>query len=339
MRDAATRQLDAYGSDLALELLDACQVMARHAAAHGLGIPDWVGNAVSKMGATASGLEADVAAAEEAGDGARAAELTDELRREVAKDLRGLTRIHGVLAEVVAPTTPRSIRATRGADTFRGAIRSIPLAGAMLAVGMLFLVGYVACSTVVADGGAGGWAAVCRHLGLLCAAGLGAAFWSLFTIHRYIVAGTYDPRYTIVYWTRLGLGLIAGGILGEVVFTQLDPDPAAAGAGTVLTTSMVALLGGYSADAVNRILRRLVEMMVTLVRGDTSRVVEQLEAEHRIRLHEQLSRERLATAARLLELRTTLGAALSPEAEKALAELAEQVLADMPEPAPPAPRG
>ena len=45
---------------------------------------------------------------------------------------------------------------------------------------------------------------------LIAAAGLGASFQALFQANRYVVAGTFDPKYESSYWIRFVLGLIAG---------------------------------------------------------------------------------------------------------------------------------
>jgi hypothetical protein len=330
MFDDTERQLAAYVAPVAAQLLEDCEVMATYAAANGLLIPEWLGNALSKIGAKADGHLQEIrklCEQSQDGDSEKLLELRAAVGEAVRTDLRGLVRMHGVLAEIVAPATPRSIRATAAADSLGGAIRSIPLIGQLLTLSVLFLCVFVLVSVFGPTLGAEPpWPAAVHFLTLLSAAGLGGAFWALFTAHRYVVAGTYDPRYTIVYWARLCLGVMSGVILGAFVFTRF-PDSAKAGShGAVLfTSSLAALLGGYSADAVNRILQRLVQALVTLVRGDGSEIQaareRELQAEHRRRL--QATRARLAQ--RIHEVKSRLEKGDSGAASAALDDLARSL--------------
>ena len=330
MQDDTERQLAAYVAPVAAQLLDDCEVMASYAAANGLGIPEWLGNALSKIGAKAGRHREEVQRlSEQAADGDpdRLRELRAAVGEAVRTDLRGLVRMHAVLAEIVSPATPRSIRATAGADSLRGAIRNIPLIGQLLTLSVLFLCIFVLVSIFGPTlGTEPPWPAAVHFLTLLSAAGLGGTFWALFTAHRYIVAGTYDPRYTIVYWARLCLGVMSGVILGAFVFTRFPDNAITATHGAVFfTSSLAALLGGYSADAVNRILQRLVQALVTLVRGDGAEAQaareRELHSEHRRRL--QASRARIAQ--RLFEVRNSLEKGDSQAASAALDELARSL--------------
>jgi hypothetical protein len=96
-----------------------------------------------------------------------------------------------------------------------------------------------------------------------CAAALGAVFFVAFQAHEYIKNRTYDPQYFSVYLIRLFLGILAGMILANVVAstklsTQLEQ----------IGLPVIALLGGFSTDAVNQVLLRLVEIVLAAVRGD-----------------------------------------------------------------------
>lgn len=327
MSDEVRRQLDAYLSPIAAQLLRDCEVMARHAIGNGLGLPEWLGNALAKIGARTAPLREQLASAEadpSLTPAARAQMLRateNDVAHAVRDDLRALTRIHGVLAERVAPATPRSIAATESADTLTSAMRSIPLLRHMLVVGLVCLLGYLFPWSVLGD--APWWVSAAAQLRLLLAAGLGASFYALFTANRYVVARTYDPGYTIVYWTRLGLGLIAGAILAQLVAPDVK-----VGVIKDLGPTTVALLGGYASDAVNRILRRLVDMLVTLVRGDTRDLLAAHEREMRLALAEQVGRVRLQTAASLIDLTERLAAqAGGAELKARLKEIVDGLLA------------
>ncbi len=52
---------------------------------------------------------------------------------------------------------------------------------------------------------------------------------------------------------------------------------------------MIALLGGFSAEAVNQILQRLVDVLVAFVRGDGSDIAKAREEELKAKLATQLN--------------------------------------------------
>jgi len=95
---------------------------------------------------------------------------------------------------------------------------------------------------------------------VLGSAGLGAGFYALWTGNKYIKNRTYDPRYEPVYLVRWFLGLIAGTILGLAVGPHIDELQE-------YGPSILALIGGWSSDAVAQILNRLAETLVAAVRG------------------------------------------------------------------------
>lgn len=112
--------------------------------------------------------------------------------------------------------------------------------------------------------------ALLDHLKNVFAAMLGAAFYTLYTANSYIVQRTFDRRYTTHYIVRFVLGVVAGVILanfGGYVLTGTLTGNAEA-PGIVLAQTLLALIGGYSADAVNAIFTRVAETLTTMVRGD-----------------------------------------------------------------------
>lgn len=89
---------------------------------------------------------------------------------------------------------------------------------------------------------------------LLSAAGIGASFQALFTAQRYVEQACYEPRYDASYWIRIVLGLVAGLLLSVLIPVEVQSTSSGAFAKPVL-----ALLGGFSATLVYRILQRLVD--------------------------------------------------------------------------------
>jgi hypothetical protein len=107
--------------------------------------------------------------------------------------------------------------------------------------------------------------AILERLNWLFAAALGAVFYVLFTALDFVKNRTYDPRYNSIYLIRFVLGVLAGLILAIVLQNNLGGDTV-----RKLGPSVIALLGGFSTEAVYQILQRLVEVLLAAVRGDNS---------------------------------------------------------------------
>lgn len=120
------------------------------------------------------------------------------------------------------------------------------------------------------------WAAINTQLlpalNAFAGASLGASFYVLVRTQPFLVSRSYDPKYNAVYVARFITGVIAGVILAIAIRPVLDP--ALSGAGGTLGPGVLAILGGYATEAVEQILQRLVEVLLTAVRGDGSGQVE-----------------------------------------------------------------
>ena len=92
-----------------------------------------------------------------------------------------------------------------------------------------------------------------RQLFFLSAAGLGALFAVLYPLTSTVAAGEYDENDDASYVTRVVVGLVAGTILGQLVNVS---DVAALGG---LTRPTLAVLGGFSASLVFKVLSGLVQ--------------------------------------------------------------------------------
>lgn len=219
-------------------------------------------------------------------------------------DVRQLTRAHNELVRIVAPATPRTIlvvsEGRRSALSMLGPVR---LVRQMLVVVIVLLTLFLllASSQEVNESGgdffhSAGFPVLVNGLFYLVAGGLGAAFSALFTAQRYIKDGIYDPKYESTYWLRFILGLMAGLLLPALVPLAGDGEAGA------ITRPLLALLGGFSASVLYRVLERLVTTVETLVRTDPRQLRSAEQEVMAARTSEQTAIERLALVGDLRRL-------------------------------------
>lgn len=226
-------------------------------------------------------------------------------------DIKPLTLIHQRLAQIVAPAKPRTIHLleTEGIG-FWSFLGPVKLVRKLMIITFLCLAGFILLSLSSEVDGTGGdfmtnsgISLLINELFLISAAGLGASFAALYKANNYISIGTYDPKYESSYWVRFILGLIAGLILAELIDFNT---------GDAMTRPTLALLGGFSADAVHRILSRMVDTVESLVRGDTQDIIASREQAVRAGFEEQSTQDRLKMAAGLMRIRQQVDAGTSP---------------------------
>jgi hypothetical protein len=192
-----------------------------------------------------------------------------------------LASLHGQLADVVAPATPRTIYLLH-IDKSRNSWASIlgPLSSIRrLVLGAAFFTMVFVLSSL-SDSishqnltmdiySLDGMQSLEILIFLMSAAAMGGCFHALFIAHSYIEQGTYDPRFESSYWMRIGLGIIAGLVLSQMI--PIGPGPEAGGdaaapvsSASVFGKPLLSLLGGFSATLVYTILQRLVETVESL---------------------------------------------------------------------------
>ncbi len=351
-RSTVPAELNLYAS-----LLRESIAMAKYALAAGKAIPATVAQVLEQ--AAGAALDQDEAAKQEPdGEGAGATEAAVNGQNRAAAVRRvainELVTAHEKLSQIVAPATPQAIllfaqhKAGTGSWNFLG---PVPLVRRMMLAAILSLLVFIVVSLsskVTGDDsfGSGHGVALLLNLTLLLSsAGLGASFAALFQANRFIVDGNYDPKYEPSYWIRFTLGLIAGMILAQLVpigdagvsAAGQAADAAAGsasgleGAGSFFAKPLLALLGGFSAAVVYRVLNRLVAAVDTIVRGDTREIVSAQEQASKARLAEQSARIRMETGARLIALQQRLSdGAKSEEIRQHLSRiLADHIGADV----------
>jgi hypothetical protein len=234
-------------------------------------------------------------------------------------DIAQLATFHWRLSQIIKPAKPSSVMLIEEAATnrcFLHILGPLPFVRQMMITALLSTIAFIIIglsSTVDATSEAGsilqssGLTLLYNELFFLVAAGIGASFAVLFKVNRYIVAGTYDPKFEPSYWTRFVLGLISGLILAALV--PIDTGDSLA----MLSRPMLALLGGFSSTAVYRILNTLVDAVESLVRGGTEDLVKSRVREAEVRFAEQTVENRMATASQLLRLQQSIDSAEIPD--------------------------
>jgi hypothetical protein len=163
----------------------------------------------------------------------------------------------------------------------------------------------------------------------LAAAGIGASFAMLFALNEQVTARTFDPDEAAAYWVKFFLGVVAGFIL--VALVPVDAGTGAEGAtnGTqALGPPTVAMLGGFSASAVYRILTRMVEALESVFTGGAREAAAAAEKAVSTRAAEESSQARMAVAGQLVELQQQLAAGMP--GDRAATQLRQVVAALVP---------
>jgi hypothetical protein len=208
----------------------------------------------------------------------QSAQLSRQLASDSASvgsvDSPALSWAHAQLTRLVAPAAPRAVLllAEQSGNRGRwGIFGPIPLVRYLLAIAFLSMLGllFIGATEQVSLTTTNifnlvGMASILNSLFLLCAASLGASFSGLFRINLYIAATTYDPKYDASYWVQYGLGVIAGVLLGTLI------PLADATAGSAITRPVLALIGGFSASVLYRLMDRLSRSIESMVAGAPS---------------------------------------------------------------------
>ncbi|MDB6025454.1 MAG: hypothetical protein JWM68_1677, partial [Verrucomicrobiales bacterium] len=296
--------------DVGAELLRDCQVMAKFAFRNGKQVPGEIVETLQTFAAAQT-----------------AASLA-------ALDIKKLSLVHDRLTQIVAPASPLTIQlfeeeATKGrVKTFLG---PVPLVRQMMGLAAFFLICIVALSlspdlySKATNGDmfeSSGWPLFLNEAFLICAAGLGATFAALFQVNRYIVTSTYDPKYESCYWIKFALGLIAGFTLSELIDIHATTNPPGVGD---LTRPVLAMVGGFSATVVYRILSRLTQTVESLFEGDAKEILAQQQETFKTRMSQQLNQDRLKLAAGLIDLQKLAAAGANGQLKDKL----DQVLSDL----------
>jgi hypothetical protein len=308
-----SRAADAVmASGLVAQLQSECNAMARYALRHGLAVPPELISQLASL--TRSNDSSSLRAVPDNNSGRALPAAQDN-------GIFSLASIHRRLAAAIAPATPQAVTLLdpdRRAGQPLAWLGPVPLIRFLTIAASLFLFAVIATALapdVSADNvdrgflDSYGMQLLWNVLFLMFCAGLGASFAALFQAHRYIADSTYDPKYDASYGARLILGVIAGLILVEM----LPADLFNKGAMHSFGKPALAMLGGFSATAVYRLLQRLVETLETVVSGDPATEAQAAFETHRAQAATDRAHWQSGFAADLLQLQQSFDAQTSPE--------------------------
>lgn len=295
------------------QLVHECTAMARYALASGMPLPAALADTVERAASAPAG-----------------------------GDVAPIARAHAQLSRLVAPATPRALL-LMGDEHSAG--RRFPMLGPvglvrrMMVAAVISILVFIATSLTtyvdhdtVSIHNSSGVALLVVELFWLSAAAMGASFAMLMKVSGYVVKRSYDPKYESSYWIKFFLGVMAGFILVALV-----PIHDANGSAIELARPTLAMLGGFSASAVYRILMRMVETVEGVFSPDRKDEIHQREQAAVARAQEETAQGKMAVAGQLVSLQQEVAAGASGDAVSA--RIRDIVTALVPDPDTGSPRG
>jgi hypothetical protein len=240
--------------------------------------------------------------------------------------LRELSRAHAELAKIVAPATPDLIlmlEVESDVPHFKRIFGQTRITRSFILIAVVSILCFIATSLspYLNDPQYGdfftssGLPLFINELFFLSSAAVGASFSLLFQIDRELTAGTFSPKLQSSYWVQFILGIVAGLLMSTVLsVSSLAGVDESSVSPTHFRNAALALIGGFSSSVVQRLIRRLIESLETMLRGGAEQEIQLREQAGRLRLDEALSQERLRTTLLLTDLQRRLAEGENPEA-------------------------
>ena len=301
-----------------IKTLEECASMVRYAQAQGLKVPSHVLKQMNDLNAIAHELNERISQGHAQGLDPR------------SLNMALIGGLHRELAAVIAPATPATVilmEENKRKGLF-GLLGPVPLVRQLNMITMLCLLAFLGLffakevDSYSVNGDIlsyEGMAFVYNQLVIVCIAALGASFYALFEVYKYISKNSYDPKYDSIYWIRFILGIVSGVILAQFIFVSpeilgKDPDEIyqlgdpTQGMGTFFTYKpLLAFLGGFSARVVHKILNSMVEAIETFISGSARDAIRAREEAAKVKMDEQLRdiKQRNAQAAAVQRMEAT----------------------------------
>ncbi len=196
-------------------------------------------------------------------------------------DLSLAIKVHNQLSKLILPVTAKSLIATQPGIFKHNKIMLISLSSTILS--LIILIGNLFFSEIASNifSNANNLELVdslLNYTSIVFAAILGSGVYSLYTARNYLIKRTFEPKYNSVYTLRFVLGIALGtilGLFGDDLGINVNTD-GADGVGVVdkLGSVVLAIVGGFSSDAVVSILKRIAETLQVVVQGSGDSMVE-----------------------------------------------------------------
>lgn len=183
-----------------------------------------------------------------------------------------LINAHNILCKNVAPATPKSIKFTKKLSLEgkgKSIINKLPLVRNLIILAILFLTIFIATGLspnvnndsldkgIMDNHGL----SLLLNLGYLASvSGLGVLFYLLKNVSTSVKQGVLLPEESIEYMAQIVLGIIAGLILAEILSLYLN-DPKSI---NLFNKSVLALIGGFSSDAIFSILQGVINRIKSI---------------------------------------------------------------------------
>ena len=178
-----------------------------------------------------------------------------------------LINAHNLLCKNVAPATPKSIvyaKKMYESGNKKSILGKLPLLRNLMILAIVFLIAFVVTgmSTEVNNDSLKNGIMESQGIPLLlnlsylgAVAGLGVLFYLLKNVSTSLKMGTLVPEDAISYMSQILLGIMAGLIISEILSPYIiDPESKV----SMFNKSVLALIGGFSSDAIFSILQGII---------------------------------------------------------------------------------
>lgn len=192
-----------------------------------------------------------------------------------SNNLDDLINAHNILSKNIAPATPKSIKYLKKlntSDNSRTIFSKLPIIRNLIILALIFLMLFIGTSLselvnkaslakgVLDNNGA----SLLLNLLFICAtSGLGVVFYLLKSVSEGIQKGTLMPEQSIYYVGLIVLGIMSGLILSEIVSTYNNGESL-----TVFNSCVLALVGGFSSDAIFSVLQGIINKIKAVFTSD-----------------------------------------------------------------------
>lgn len=235
-----------------------------------------------------------------------------------------LLSLYNYLVVVIKPANPRTIAVieeNRKANSVMSILGPLPIVRQFMVVAVLSMLVMI-LSSLTSDINVNtiqlsmlqgyGIDQFYRLVFLMSCASVGASFYALFKMNSYLSNRDFNVTLSHTYWARYVLGIVAGLLLSELFVGFVEPSAVSADDSTPLSSvgyllkPVLAILGGFSADLVYRILNRLVKAVESLFKGDVEETIAQKKAQFETESENQINTYRTNTVQQMLSLKQTM---------------------------------